>query len=299
MRNPATLILPLLFLTTRAHSQTTAPFLLNWPNRGPIGSVFLAYEANRSPANPLGLLNPTPLVNASIANLKILHGQALIFWDADGLHGPHSAGDYKGDPRHIPPFVQRTFQLVLAAGLRVGVTLRADTDYVGHPENPEHFSETYADRLAVTRAKIAAAKAMGVSVFYCDSSVGNILDVLATVAAENPDCLFIPELRRPQDFRWGATYMEFSDFSYTTTNYAVNPHAFTVICVVSDFPDREVFPRHHDEVIERLKKGDVPLFRAWYRSPEFVPLYKALKEAGRPVVPLNPTALQEPPTTKP
>ncbi len=298
MRKLATLLLPLL-LTTVARSQTTAPALLNWPDRSPIGSIFLAEESNRSPANPLGLRNPTPLVDESIVNLKIVHGQALIFWDADGLHGPHSLGVYKGDPRQIPPFVQSTFKLVLAAGIRVGVTLRGDTDYVGHPEKPENFSEKFEDRLAVTRAKIVAAKNMGVTVFYCDSSVGNVLDVLATVAPENPDCLFIPEIRRPEDFRWGATYMEFSDFSYTKTNYAVNPHAFTVICVVSNDLPREVFPRHHDEVVERLKKGDVPLFRAWFRSPEFIPMYKALKEAGRPVAPLDPKILQDPPTTKP
>src|SRR5271165_4305825 len=127
---------------------TAFPMTLNWPDRRPIGALFLSTAAAGYPTNPRGWLMD-PKINvftpAGIANLRtqilayadnsvaILRGmnaQGMITWDIEGQQFPHSTS-YVGDPTQflatapeMAEIADAYFQRFTAAGLRVGVCLR-------------------------------------------------------------------------------------------------------------------------------------------------------------------------------
>lgn len=129
------------------------PPTLNWPDRRPIGSIFLASAAENFPNNPRGWLMDqtldvtTPAGRAILRNrileladhavsiMKDMNAQGAVTWDIEGQEFAHAIS-YIGDPRlattlapEMSDIVDDYFKKFRDAGLRVGVCVR-----------PQHFT---------------------------------------------------------------------------------------------------------------------------------------------------------------
>ncbi len=177
----------------------TYPHELEWPDRRPIGALFIS-RAHQSleenwPKNPRGWLNAKDLDitteegraefkdrvmkwAGNVARIgKEMNAQGVVLWDPEGQEYPHMTS-YLGDPRSIPEemdaIIDEFFKTIRDAGLRTGVCIRPQ-----RPMRPAYgpmvqqigFKDPQA-RLANLSAKIEYAKERwGCTLFYMDSNV--------------------------------------------------------------------------------------------------------------------------------
>lgn len=170
------------------------PFTLNWPDRRPIGTIFLARTATKWPTNPRGWFNDEKvditteagkkafrermlkLADTCIREIKAVGGQGMIFWDVEGQEMPHAIS-YLGDPRIVPQaapemdaVADEFFKKILDAGLRTGVCIRPSKIISNgkggwkHTQVQDHVAEM-ADKIAY------AKKRWGCTIFYMDTNV--------------------------------------------------------------------------------------------------------------------------------
>jgi len=124
------------------------PVRLHWPDRRPIGVLFLASNFHSSATNPRGWFNDPGLdvtgtngaqrfrqalldyTDRSLAILKRTGAQGVIVWDLEGEQFPHKTS-FIGDPRllnrlapEMAPVADEFFARLRNAGLRVGLTVR-------------------------------------------------------------------------------------------------------------------------------------------------------------------------------
>ncbi|HET6383611.1 MAG TPA: hypothetical protein VFJ58_09490 [Armatimonadota bacterium] len=262
------------------------PFLLHWPDRRPIGELFISTAAAGWPKNPRGWLQDSTIdvttpegrkafdekllnyARTSVKILKQMNAQGMITWDPEGQEYPH-ATSYLGDPRSLPPEIEPIiddyFRVFSAAGLRVGICVRPQLP-VRAVYGTKVWQQDVADPAANLIAKIAyARKRWGCTLFYVDSNgdPNRPMDaaIFRRVAAAFPDALLMPEHKNTLYHAYTAPYNELRQ-GFTGTRPSVSdvyPGAFDVISV----PDGPIEKRH-DELVAAVRRGDILLFRAWF-----------------------------------
>jgi hypothetical protein len=289
------------------------PFQLNWTDRRPIGSIFLANSADKVATNPRrwimngGKIDVNTdegrtsfrdallkMADSSIEVLKDANAQGMIVWNPEGQE--FVASSYYGDPRLTPTLapemefkgegttsaIDEYFAKFRAAGLEVGVCVRPQqiTMEGGNPkQNPaddEHAAEVLKDKIGY------AKKRWGCTLFYVDSTVtihGSLdPDVFKAVANAYPDVLLIPENESMRYFAYTAPYNNYWQFRVTSTPVGarvVYPKAFSVLRAPGG--DR---PEDHDALVTAIQNGDILIFNGWYKHEGVKKIKKLYEDAG-------------------
>jgi hypothetical protein len=137
---------------SRLYQETNQP--LNWPDRRPIGSIFVTKSGGATESNPKALFwddnldasdpeavrsRAMSFAARSIEALEALDAQGMIVWDVEGSDLPIT---YVGDPRMTPilnpamdAVADEFFQVFTDAGFKVGVTLRPTQAYFDESRN--------------------------------------------------------------------------------------------------------------------------------------------------------------------
>lgn len=270
------------------------PATLNWPDRRPIGAVFLASAATEWPKNPRGwLMDPNldvtttagraqlrhrilELADHSITILRDMNAQGVITWDIEGQEFAHSVS-YIGDPRiatelapEMQGIVDDYFRVFRDAGFRIGVCVRPQhLDWKpGHPPRQEPVTDPAEELIN----KITYAKGhWGATLIYIDSNVNAFdsnpldADVIKRVAAAFPDVLLIPEHSTPRYYAYAAPYKELRQ-GYVSTDAAINaiyPKAFTLI-YTADGP----LDYNRKTLSAAIRHGDSLIYRTWFQDPQ-------------------------------
>jgi len=282
------------------------PRQVHWTDRRPIGTFFVAEAAKGWARNPNGWFNDSSVdvtseegresfahrllerVDASIAILKEVDAQGVIWWDVEGARYPHPI-TYIGDPRVLDPkhpdharyapemnhpvsYSGRTMPLVDAcmakfrdAGLVVGVTVRPqELRWAG--QAPEQRWVNTPNEQVLPKVEYARQR-WGCRIFYIDS-VADWYAVWWYDAAVRkfPDVLMMPEWARTR------TFVNSAPFSHTQfTGW----HRGTPPEVHACWPDAFVGMSHfsldtaeaRENVLHAVQQGDVLLFNCWFRSP--------------------------------
>ncbi len=283
------------------------PATLNWPDRRPIGSSFLATSVAGYKTNPRGwFLDPSldvsttagrkafadelsKYVDQCIAHCKKLDAQGIIVWDLEGQEMPH-ATSYLADPRmlskvapEMEPLADGMFARYRRAGLRVGITVRPTRVAKADQGRPGWMQQDVADQAAEVDAKIAYAhRRWGCTLFYVDSNVDFVKDAAGqvlsdpamsaesfhTLAKHHPDCLLMPEHKTGRYWAYTAPYSEFRlGFTGTSDEVRVAYPHAFSVMQVVDGPNL-ADPGPAAELTADIKHGDVLLFRPWWDDPQ-------------------------------
>lgn len=261
------------------------PVRVHWPDRRPIGLLFLASNFHSSATNPRGWFNDPSLdvtgpdgpqrfrkalldyTDRSIAILKRTGAQGAIVWDLEGEEYPHKT-TYIGDPRllgrlapEMAPVVDEFFRRLRSAGLRVGLTVRPQQlvfDDHGQPRQMQMFN---IKRILLDKIDYARAR-WGATMFYVDSNGGirrpDEAWQLRRLAEQRPDILLIPEHH----------YLPYSAFSapYVALRNG-NPAETAGLArklLPGSFWALDIGDASSDQIALAWQQGDVLLFRAWY-----------------------------------
>jgi DNA-directed RNA polymerase subunit RPC12/RpoP len=265
------------------------PVRIHWPDRRPIGELFLASDYYSSVKNPRGWFNDPNLdvtgpggtqrfrkalldyTDRSIANLKRTGAQGVIVWDLEGEQFPHKI-TYIGDPRlldrlapEMSAVADEFFGRLRGAGLKVGMTIRPQQfTLVGPPRQTQVL-----DIKRILMEKIDYAKARwGATIFYIDSNGGirrpDEAAQLRSLAEARPDVLLIPEHHYLPYWEFSAPYVALrkGDAAFTgEIARQIFPGAFEALDI-SDASDETA------KITAAWFQGDILLFRAWYWGPE-------------------------------
>ncbi len=175
------------------------PPTLQWPDRRPIGRLFIASAhgklADNYPTNPRGWFNDRKVdvtteegraafrtralawADNAVKVCQGLDAQGMILWDPEGQEYPHMTS-YLGDPRSLPPEMEpladEFCQRFRDAKLRTGICIRPQRP-VRLPYGDGVFQLGFAargDRFKNLCDKIdVARKRWGCTLFYLDSNV--------------------------------------------------------------------------------------------------------------------------------
>ncbi len=254
-----------------------------WPDRRPIGVLFLASGGHCSPTNPRGWFFDQSLdftgpggterfqkalldwADNCIANLKRLDAQGVIVWDLEGEQLPHKL-TFIGDPRlldqlapEMAPVAAEFFKKFTDAGLRVGVTIRPQQFLFDHGQ-PRQKAVLDIKRLLLEKIDYARAN-WGATLFYIDSNDSfwrpdEVLQ-LRLLAEQRPDILLLPEHHYLPYWAFTAPYVSLhkGNAGATTLARKLFPRSFEALDV-GDASD--------DALAAAWRPGDVLLFRAWY-----------------------------------
>lgn len=182
--------------------QTNTKMELAWPDRRPIGTLFLAQPTKGWKTNPRGWIFggdggtkidiTTPeglqafgnslmeLADHSIGILKGMDAQGMIFWDLEGAEFPHAI-TYIADPEKLPmiapemdKFADQFFAKFREAGFRTGITIRPTEVVQKDPKTWWLTHREVKDPVKLMSDKIQYAKnRWGCTIFYLDSNVFN------------------------------------------------------------------------------------------------------------------------------
>ncbi len=269
------------------------PMTLNWPDRRPIGSLFLSSADNHPARNPRGWFNNAADVDTttaagraqfrarvlnyaheSVRQLKAVGAQGMITWDIEGQQYPHSTS-YIGDPRllaRLAPEMEAVadeyFRIFAQAGLKTGVCVRPQQLTFGADGRPDQ--RNVADEAAVLIEKIAYAKnRWGATLIYVDSNGGPFdpsdAEIFRRVAARFPDALLMPEHQNLKYQAFTAPYNDLRFESSVTPDdaRAAYPRAFSVMKgEVAQLTERR------DDLVRAVRAGDILIFNGWYESDE-------------------------------
>ncbi len=269
------------------------PMTLNWPDRRPIGALFLSSSDNHPLANPRGWFNNAADVDVtsdagraqfrarvldyareSVRQLQAVGAQGMITWDIEGQQYPH-ATSYIGDPRllarlapEMEPIADAYFRVFSEAGLKVGVCVRPQQLTFG--ANGEPDQKKVADEAAILINKIAyAQKRWSATLIYVDSNGGpydpSDAEIFRRVAARFPDALLMPE---HQNFKYQAYTAPYNDLRFESSITpaevrAAYPRAFSVIN-----GEAAQLTARRAELVRAVRSGDILVYNGWYESEE-------------------------------
>lgn len=270
------------------------PATLNWPDRRPIGALFLASGKDEQPQNNLRgwfyndktidlksvagrakfrarVLN---FARDSVTELRKVGAQGAITWDIEGQQYPHSTS-YIGDPRMLTQLAPEMdsiaddyFRVFKEAGLKIGICVRPQQLIFGANGKPDQ--KKVADEAAILIDKIAyARKRWGATLFYVDSNGGpydpSNAEVFRRVAATFPDVLLMPEHQNLKYQAYTAPYNDLRVESSVTPDETrlAYPRAFSVIN-----GEAAQLTKRRAELVRAVRAGDVLVFNAWYDSDE-------------------------------
>jgi len=265
--------------------------VLNWPDRRPIGSLFLASTAHVSAKNPRGWFNQPGLdvagpggqqrfceallayADSSISVLRSAGAQGAVAWDLEGEQYPHKT-TYIGDPRLISRLAPETdgcvdefFRRFQRAGLRTGVTIRPQRIVFGQDATPRQTTVWNYPALLLEKIDYARSR-WGATLFYLDSNGGIRWPFeafqLRRVAAARPEILLIPEYQHGLYYAFSAPYDEVRRGDSGTPAFIryFYPGAFKTLNIAdARLPDRAV-------IRSARQKGDILIFPGWFCGPE-------------------------------
>ena len=262
---------------------------IDWPDRRPIGVLFLASNHHCSPTNPRGWFNDPTLdftgtngaarvhqalmdyADRSIAILRRTGAQGVIVWDLEGEQFPQKTS-FIGDPRALDRLAPEMaaaaddfFARLRNAGFRVGLTIRPQQlvfDDAGIPRQTAVWNSR-----PVLLAKIDyARRRWGATIFYIDSNGGvrqpGELFQLRLLADECPDVLLIPE----------HSYFFYSAFSAPYLSLRRGDRMISASLARTLLPRSgraiDISDASDAAIAEAEAPGDILLFRAWMWSPE-------------------------------
>ncbi|MEI9865133.1 MAG: hypothetical protein WDN00_11405 [Limisphaerales bacterium] len=264
------------------------PTIIHWPDRRPIGALFLASNSSSSPTNPRGWFNDPKLdftgtngaqrfkkalfeyTDRSLDILKRTGAQGVIVWDLEGEQYPHKT-TFIGDPRllnrmapEMAPLADELFARLRNAGLKVGVTVRPQQLVFG-PGWPQQSQVVNLKNTLLGKIDHARTN-WGATLFYIDSNWGirrpDEMWQLRSLAKERPDVLLIPEHTYLPYWAFSAPYNHLRKDSPATASRArkLYPNSFQVMDISDD--------ASVNKITDAWFQGDILLFRAWFWSPE-------------------------------
>lgn len=280
------------------------PVRVHWPDRRPIGVLFLASDYHSSATNPRGWFNDPKLdvtgpdgpqrfrqalreyTDRSLDILKRTGAQGVIVWDLEGEQYPHKT-TFIGDPRlvdrlapEMAAVADEFFARLRNAGLKVGVTIRPQQLIFenGQPRQTQVF-----DTRQVLLDKIDyARKRWGATLFYIDSNGGirrpDEVWQLRRLARQRPDVLLIPEHHWLPYSAFSAPYVSLrhgdtpKSASWARKLFPDSFRALDISDAAGDWP----------AITAARWQGDILLFRAWVWSPECQLLEGLAKEQEQP-----------------
>lgn len=282
------------------------PTSLNWPDRRPIGVLFLASNYHSSATNPRGWFNDPKLdvtgtngaehfrkalmeyTDRSLDVLKRTGAQGVIVWDLEGEQYPHKT-TFIGDPRlvdrlapEMAAVADEFFERLRNAGLRVGITIRPQQLVFDGPEGARQTQVVNTKQILLGKIDYARNR-WGTTLFYVDSNGGirrpDEAWQLRSLAKERPDILLIPEHHYLPYWTFSAPYIALRNSdSIRTATWArkLFPDSFQVL----DVSDAD---RDGAKVAATWRQGDILMFRAWFWGPDsqFVETYMHEQDGTR------------------
>jgi hypothetical protein len=261
---------------------------LDWPDRRPIGALFLADHTHTSVKNPRGWFNEPDLdvrgpegfvrfrqaileyAERSIVILRRTDAQGMIAWDLEGEEFPHKT-TYIGDPRILGRLAPEAaavaddfFKRFRDAGLRVGVTLRPQELLLDGAGNARQAEIEDYDLILLEKIDYAR-KRWGATLFYIDSNGGPFWPTevvrLQRLARQRPDVLLIPEHHDALYYSFSAPYGSMQQGASATLRAIriLYPNAFQVLALPDSGGEAAIRAAY--------RNGDVLLFRAWFDGP--------------------------------
>ena len=202
-------VVVLLSTVGQAAAEPSSPRMaLEWPDRRPIGTIFLSNYTKTSETNPGGYLaDPAhdltteagraefrqaliEEAESQVRSLKKTNAQGMILWDVCGAR--ERGMMYVGDPRMLPKYAPHFDQVVddyfkqfREAGLRTGVTLRPIHVRKNKPSGRDRWGlwgyEIYNQKEFDIREELSdrmryAKQRWGCSIFYLDSNLYRKID---------------------------------------------------------------------------------------------------------------------------
>jgi hypothetical protein len=285
-----------IFQKTSQQSRQT----LDWRDRRPIASLFLPGDGAKQSFSAEGLAELRSRLmsyaDRSVALLKEMNAQGIIVWNLEGDDFPHPDAAFVGDPTllfRIDPqmdlVADEFFRRFSSQGFSVGILLRPQ-QIVFRPDGSFYQQEAFLDAMAIFKTldrKIRYAKnRWGCSLFYIDSNFGPLnlglydATIFKWLQKKYPDALLIPEHENEQYFAYTAPYYDLKGRekwpgtrSLSIEHTSVYPSAFSVI----NTADADL-TTHRAELVQAVKRGDILLFRGWWRSPEFAAVSSIYRE---------------------
>ncbi|HEY0792047.1 MAG TPA: hypothetical protein VGD78_13370 [Chthoniobacterales bacterium] len=293
---------PELVRSVYARCREAHPFQVAWPDRRPIGSLFLAQVNRKWPGNPRGWFADPGLelrseagrdafqrrlkdyAVQSITLLKEMNAQGMILWDLEGQEFPQGEATYAGDPMQVARLAPEMdgaanafFAAFSSAGFRTGVCLRAQE--IVYRANGSFYQRDYRDEAerfdGLDRKMSYAHQRWGCTLFYVDSNGGPHgvfpVEAFRRLQEKHPDCLICPEFGFTPYWAYTMPYRElrrsapWADVNSTAPALVqVYPEGGSLINV-ADGDIYDNFPR----LVEGVRRGDILLYRSWMRSREF------------------------------
>jgi hypothetical protein len=292
------------------------PTTLDWNDRRPIGSIYLARDNTKWSSNPRGWFNDPKIdvfspeglrvfqrrlmkyADNSVALLKAMNAQGMIVWDIEGEEFAHPEASYVGEPTllwRIAPemdlFADEFFRKFASQGLRTGICVRPQ-EIVFRRDGSFYQREFLFNADAIFSTldqKIRYAKnRWNCSLFYVDSNFGALnlglynIAIFKKLHEKHPYVLLIPEHENRRYFAYTAPSYDLKGRekwpgtrSLSTEHTSFYPKAFSVI----NTADGDVTGRR-SELIDSVKRGNILLYRTWWRSPEFDAVSSIYKEAA-------------------
>jgi len=295
------------------------PQVLNWPDKRPVGALFLATSATGWATNPRGwFLDPSVNVttpagiaafqarvlayaDTSIAYLKSMNAQGMVTWDIEGEQFPH-ATTYACDPRQLAKLAPEMdgvadayFKKFRDAGFRVGVCIRPQ-DLVVDSTLTNAVQNDVADPASLMIAKMQyAQQRWGATIFYVDSNGGpnDPMDpaIFQRVAAAFPNSVIFPEHHNLKYYAYTAPGIGLRD-GYALTDASVKtvyPNAFSFVYTA----DGPITQRYND-LVTGVKQGDVLVYRSWFDDQPANSQIKAIYQAAGTTAPAPTISITSP-----
>lgn len=266
------------------------PVIIRWPDRRPVGMLFLASNFHASPMNPRGWFNDPGLnvtgaggqerfhkalldyADRSIAILKRTGAQGAIVWDVEGEQYPHKT-TFIGDPRwldrlapEMAAVADEFFARLRQAGFKVGVTVRPQQ--LVFEKGQARQTQVLNEQRTLLEKIDYARKRWGATMFYVDSTGGirrpDEVWQLRGVARARPDILLIPEHHYLPYWTFAAPYIPLREGDATRSGNLAQKFfrgTFAAVDVGDMAEDAE-------KIVAARDRGDILLFRAWTWSPE-------------------------------
>jgi len=267
------------------------PVSLRWPDRRPVGILFLASHYHSSATNPRGWFNDPGLdvtgpggaqrfrqalldyTDRSLAILKRTGAQGVIVWDLEGEQFPHKTS-FIGEPRQLQRLAPEMaaaadefFARLRGAGLKIGLTVRPQ-ELVFSDDGVPHQSAVFNLHRVLLEKMDYARSRWGATIFYVDSNGGILrpdeLWQLRRLAAQRPEYLLIPE-HTWLPYRTGcAPYAAMRQRKPSVMDRWAGklfPGSFQALDISDAAGDWA-------EITVARSRGDLLLFRAWCWGPE-------------------------------
>lgn len=300
------------------HSRAQRPMSLNWPDRRPIGCIFLCNPMTGWKTNPRGYLfgkgqkndvtTPeglaefkTDLLKYADSCIKVLkegNCQGVIIWDLEGAEFWHPM-TYIGNPQSlamVSPEMEQCadefFKKFTDAGLKVGLTIRP-TEIIANKKTYVRFwHRDVLDPAALMALKIDyAKKRWGCTIFYLDSNVfGPGWDLEVKGVPWTLPTKMIEEINKQHPDVLVIPEWENPDYYAYSAPYkscnigqiATNSVAQIVWPAAFSvaMANTRTMEESWDAYVAAVTRGDVLFWTGWYLSPENQMVRMIYQEAG-------------------